>query len=132
MPKPSSPGIGSRFRNAAVTWRNARKATPSQKTPWDWWAKFLYSTASMTANRTFDSGPAAEIRLCRSRPRMACRSIQTAPPADPAEHDEHHRDQEAQHGVGVLEGVEREVALGGDAAVARPVGQVGVPELVQA
>ena len=36
-----------------------------------------------TANSTFVSGPAAEIRLCLQRPWIRSRSMKTAPPGSP-------------------------------------------------
>ncbi|URM99120.1 hypothetical protein LUW76_34985 [Actinomadura madurae] len=87
----------------------------------------------MTANSAFDSGPAAEIRLCRSFPldHVPVDPDGAARQADTAEDDEHDRDEEAQRDVGVLQRVQREVALRHHAAIARPVRHVRVPELVQ-
>ncbi len=68
-PYPSSPGTGSMFRSAAVTWRNARNASAYRKaggTPSS--ASSQNGAVHTSAKRTFVSGPAAETRLCFQRP----------------------------------------------------------------
>jgi len=52
--------------------------------------------------------------------------------ADAAEQQEHHRQHDAQRGIGVLRRIEREVAAHRHVTIAEPPGRKRVPELVQA
>ncbi len=67
-----------------MTWSSARNASASRKsrgTPSS--ASSQNGAVHTTANSTFVSGPAAEMRLCRHRPLIRPRSMKTAPPGSP-------------------------------------------------
>ena len=126
--------MGSRLSTAALICRKPRNATPDQKWTCSGVAWLRTSSSRISANATFDNGPAADATLCMARLRNDSWCRYTAPPGRPMPPCamKMQRQHDRQERVRVLERVQRQVAGGLDAVVAGAIGGVGVPELVQA